>query len=90
MVAGVNGTWVLTHTLSDGLNQVPDTTPCGADQIGCGTTGLIGLAGQVLDDAVELYATSATLGDQDPTFLYGISNLLSALTLPSGKSFGVL
>ena len=63
----VAGTWMLDYTLSDGLNLVPDTTPCTSNQVGCGTTGLIGLTGEVLGNTVELFATNATLGDLDPT-----------------------
>jgi len=86
----VNGTWLLDYTLSDGLNLVPDTTSCGSNQIGCGTTGLLGLTGEVIGDTVNLFATNATLGDLDQTFLYGIADSLSALTLPDNESFSVL
>jgi hypothetical protein len=86
----VAGVWVLDYTLSAGLNLVPDTTPCGSNQVGCGTTGLIGLTGQVVGDTVELFATNATLGDLDPTFLYGIDDALSATTLPGNETFTAL
>ena len=86
----VAGTWMLDYTLSDGLNLVPDTTTCTSNQVGCGTTGLIGLTGEVLGNTVELFATNATLGDLDPTYLYGIDDTLSATTLPAGENFTVL
>ena len=88
----VAGTWELDYTLSAGLDLVPDTTPCGSNEIGCGTTGLIGLAGEVVGDMVELFATNSTLGDLDQTYLYGISDLLSATTAAqaSGETFTVL
>ena len=83
----VNGTWVLDYTLSAGLDLVPDTTPCGSNEVGCGTTGLIGLTGEVLGNTVELFATNATLGDLDPTYLYDITDTLSDTTLPADESF---
>ncbi|HVZ06413.1 hypothetical protein [Rhodopila sp.] len=86
----VNGVWVLDYTLSAGLNLMPDTTACGSHQIGYGTTGLIGLAGDVIGDLVELFATNATLGDLDQTYVYAISDSLSALTLPSDEVFSAI
>jgi hypothetical protein len=84
-------TWVLDYTLSAGLlNFVPDTTACTSNEVNCGTTGLIGLAGEVVGNTVELFATNATLGDLDQTYLYGIDDSLSALTLPGSESFTVL
>ncbi|HEV2674250.1 MAG TPA: PEP-CTERM sorting domain-containing protein [Aliidongia sp.] len=86
-----NGTgWVLEYTLSTGLlNFVADTTACGANQIDCGTTGLIGLTGEVIGNSVELFATNATLGDLDQTYLYGITDSLTGTT-GAGESFQVL
>ena len=90
-----NGTaWVLDYTLTAGLlDLVPDTTACGSDEVGCGTTGLIGLTGQVEPDGtVDLFSTNSTLGDEDQTYLYGITDTL-ADTDPSevtGESFDVL
>jgi autotransporter passenger strand-loop-strand repeat protein len=78
-----NGTsWTLDYTLSAGLNLVPDSASSG-------TTGLIGLTGVVVGDTVQLYATNATLGDLDPTYLYGITDTLDATTNP-GESFTAL
>jgi PEP-CTERM motif len=88
----VNGSWVLDYTLSLGLNLVPDTTTCGSNQVNCGTTGLIGLTGEVVGNEVELFATNATLGDLDQTYLYGITDDLSDI-LPSevaGETFSVI
>jgi hypothetical protein len=86
----VSGKWVLDYTLSAGLNLVPDTAPCAANAVGCGTTGLIGLTGEVIGNRVELFATNSTLGDEDPTYLYGINDLLSSVTLPVNETFSVL
>lgn len=96
-----NGTiWVLDYTLTDGLRDlVPDTTTCSGNDVytstdhECGTTGLIGLTGEALPDGqVELFATNSTLGDLDPTFLYGITDTLSDTTAAqaNSESFSVL
>jgi hypothetical protein len=74
-----SGTWTLEYTLSAGLNLVPNTDTDG-------TSGLYGLTGEVIGGQVELYATNYTLADLDPTFLYGITDTLSA-TSGVGESF---
>jgi hypothetical protein len=76
-------TWTLDYTLSAGLNLVPDTEAAG-------TTGLLGLTGVVTGDTVALYATNATIGDLNQTYLYGITDSLSATTLPTSESFTAL
>jgi autotransporter passenger strand-loop-strand repeat protein len=79
-----NGTdWVLDYTLSDGLDLVADTATSGS-------TGLIGLTGEVVGGVVELYATNSTLGDLNQTYLYGITDTLSTTTEPTDESFTVL
>jgi hypothetical protein len=89
----IGNSWVLDYTITAGLlNLVPDTTACASTSVTCGTTGLIGLAGEVVGDTVDLFATNATLSDLDQTYLYGIDDVLSD-TLPSqvtGESFTVL
>ena len=77
-----NGTWTLQYTLSAGLGLVADTGTSG-------TTGLIGLTGEVVGDSVELFATNATLGDTDQTYLYGITDALASTT-GAGESFTTL
>lgn len=80
-----SGTWTLEYTLATGLNLVANTqadNPTGDD-----TTGLLGLTGEVIGNEVELFTTNYTIGDVDPTYLYGISDLLSATALPTGESF---
>ncbi len=79
----VDGTWVLDYTLSEGLNMVPDTESDG-------TTGLIGLTGTVEGGNVILYATNETVAETDQTYLYGITDTLSATTLPTDESFTLL
>jgi len=88
----VDASWVLDYTLSAGLNLVANTqtdNPTGDD-----TTGLLGLTGELIDDGaeVELFATNFTIGDLDPTYLYGITDLLSATTSAgaAGESFDVI
>jgi autotransporter passenger strand-loop-strand repeat protein len=79
----VGGTWVLDYTLSDGLNQIPDTEASG-------TTGLIGLTGTVEGANVVLYATNETVAETDKTYLYGITDALGATSLPTNESFTLL
>ncbi|MHB8283122.1 MAG: PEP-CTERM sorting domain-containing protein [Caulobacteraceae bacterium] len=76
----VNGSWVLDYTISAGLDLVANTAASG-------TTGLFGLTGEVVNGVVELYATNATIGDTDPTYLYGITDVLAATTAQAGESF---
>ncbi len=76
----VGGVWTLDYTLAAGLNLVANTAAFG-------TTGLLGLTGQVIDGQVELFATNYTIGDTDQTYLYGITDLLSAMTRPADESF---
>jgi PEP-CTERM motif len=76
----VSGTWELDYTLAAGLDLVPNTDSSG-------TTGLLGLTGEVVGNEVYLYATNYTLGDLDQTYLYEITDTLNATTKPSGESF---
>jgi hypothetical protein len=76
------GTWSLAYTLYNGLNLVENTSAAG-------TTGLLGVTGKVVGSSVYLYATSFTIGDLDPSFLFGITDTLSTTTNP-GTSFTVL
>ena len=73
-------TWALDYTLSLGLNPVANTASTGV-------TGLYGLTGVVSGGSVELYATTSTVGELDPSFLYGITDMLSATSLPAAESF---
>ncbi len=77
--------WVLDYTLSAGLGLVANTNSDG-------TSGLLGLTGEVVNGQVELFATNYTLSDLDQTYLYGITDTLSD-TLASqvtGEAFSVL
>lgn len=85
----VGGAWTLDYTLAAGLNLAPNTNTClvGGLATPCGTSGLLGLTGEVVNGTVELFATNYTLGDTDQTYLYGISDLLGATIKPAGESF---
>jgi hypothetical protein len=76
------GTWSLEYTLSAGLGLVANTGTAG-------TTGLLGLTGKVVGNNVELFATNYTIGDTDPTYLYGITDALNG-TSGTGESFTML
>jgi hypothetical protein len=80
----VSGTWTWEYTLYQGLNLVQNAS-CSSNT--SGTTGLIGLTGVVSGGNVYLYATNYTIADLDPTYLYGITDVLSATTNPGGESF---
>jgi hypothetical protein len=76
----IGGSWTLDYTLASGLNLVKNSATAG-------TTGLLGLTGKDVGGEVELFATNYTIGDTDPTYLYGITDVLAALTKPSGETF---
>lgn len=77
-----SGTWSLAYTLYKGLNLVANTGTAG-------TTGLLGLTGTVSGNTVYLYATSYTIGDLDPSYLFGITDTLSTTANPN-TTFTVL
>jgi hypothetical protein len=76
----ISGTWTLDYTLASGLNLV-------ANSAASGSTGLYGLTGEVVGSNVVLYATNYTIGDTNPTYLYGITDVLDATTEPTAESF---
>ncbi len=86
----VSGTWTWKYTLYQGLNLVKNANSKSGDTT-CstntdGTTGLYGLTGVVNSDgSVDLYATNYTIADLDQTYLYGITDCLSATT-PGGSA----
>jgi hypothetical protein len=75
------GTWQLQYTFAAGLNLVanPSAVPANTS----GTTGLYAVTGVVSGPSVYLYVTNATIGDQDQTYLYGITDTLAATTKPA-------
>jgi hypothetical protein len=88
----VDGSWTLDYTLSAGLDLVANTNTClvGGAATPCGSSGLLGLTGEVVSGDVELFATNYTLGDTDQTYLYGITDDLAATSKPTGESFAQL
>ena len=74
-----SGTWSLAYTLHQGLNLVANTSAAG-------TTGLLGLTGKVSGGVATLYSTNYTIGDLDPSFLYGITDTLTTTSNP-GTAF---
>lgn len=79
------GTWNLAYTMYRGLGLVANTA-------GTGATGLFGLAGNLVNGTVRLYATDYNINDLDTTHLYGISDTLSYTTgsQAAGESFSLL
>ena len=75
--------WNLVYTVSAGLGLVSNTSAHG-------TTGLLGLTGQVVNGQVELFATNYTAGDNDQTFLFGLTDSLSATTRGANESWNIL
>jgi autotransporter passenger strand-loop-strand repeat protein len=76
-------TWTLAYTLTAGLDLVANTAASG-------TTGLIELTGTVVGGVVELYATNYTVTETGQSYLFGITDTLSATTLPTAESFTTL
>jgi hypothetical protein len=83
----IGGVWELDYTLSVGLDLVENTAGDAADTDG--TTGLLGLTGELIDDGteVELFATNYTIADLDQTYLYGIVDVLADTTNPGNEDF---
>ena len=55
-----------------------------------GVTGLFGLTGKVVGGQVELFATSYGLNELSPSYLYEITDTLSATTPGVGEAFTTL
>jgi hypothetical protein len=79
-IKDAGGNWNLAYTLSAGLGLV-------RNDAAAGTTGLFGLTGEVSGGVAELFATNYIIGDLGQTYLYGISDILSATTRPANESF---
>jgi hypothetical protein len=86
----VGGTWQLDYTLANanGLGLVSNAN--GTQTMG--SSGLYGLTGKVVGGTVELFATNYTLSDLNQTYLYGISDSLSATQASqvTGETFSLL
>jgi PEP-CTERM motif len=91
------GIWSLDYILYSGLDLVDNdpsiSTGSGSNGVGGqnnDVTGLFGLTGEVIGNNVELFATSYTKNELDTTYLFGITDSLSATTLPTNESFSTL
>jgi hypothetical protein len=87
-----NGNWTLAYDLVAGLNLVNNANANSATPTAPGVTGLFGLAGMVVGDQVELFATSYGLNEFSPSFLYEITDNINFTTesQASGESFVTL
>ena len=86
----VNGTWTLEYDLYQGLDLVNNANANSNTPKAAGVTGLFGLAGEVIGDQVELFATSYGLNELSASFLYEITDTLDATTPGNGESFTTL
>jgi hypothetical protein len=88
----VNGTWTLAYDLSNGLNLVNNVNVGVGGISGSGVTGLLGLTGKVVNGKVQLFATSYGLNELSQSYLYGITDNLSATSLAqvNNEQFSVL
>lgn len=78
----INNVWTLEYTVTEGLPLVDNSSTAGA-------TGLIGLTGTVVDNVATLYATNTTINDLDPTYLFTVTDTLTATT-DAGDDFTTL
>lgn len=87
----VNGTWTLEYDLDLGLNLQNNDLADANTPTAAGVTGLFGLTGEVVDGGteVELFATSYGLNELSPSYLYEITDDISATTATS-ESFDTL
>jgi hypothetical protein len=80
-----SGTWTWVYTLYKGLNLVANLNK-GCSTNTDGTTGLIGLTGVVNGATATLYATNYAMNDLDPTYIFSITDTISATANP-GTTF---
>jgi len=78
-----SGTWTLQYDLSAGLNLYNNDEANSSTPTAAGVTGLFGLTGKVVGGNVELFATSYGLNELSTSYLYSISDTLSATTAGS-------
>ncbi len=86
----IGGVWTLDYDLVSGLNLVNNANANAATPTAPGVTGLFGLTGKVVNGQVELFATSYGLNELSPSYLYEITDNLSAVTIANGESFTTL
>ena len=83
------GVWSLEYDLYQGLNLVNNANADPTHPTNPGVTGLFGLTGKVVGGQVELFATSYGLNELSPSYLYEITDTLSATT-GAGEVFTTL
>ena len=87
-----NGVWTLDYDLVNGLNLVNNDKANSNTPTAPGVTGLYGLTGEVNGNSVELFATSFGLNELSSSFLYEITDDLSATSISQvgGEKFVTL
>jgi hypothetical protein len=86
----INGVWKLDYDLVLGLNLVNNANANANTPTAPGVTGLFGLTGEVVGGKVELFATSYGLNELSQSYLYSITDTLSATSLPTNEKFTTL
>jgi len=76
-----SGTWTLAYDLVNGLNLVNNANANANTPTANGVTGLFGLTGEVVGGNVELFATSYGLNELSQSYLYSITDSLSATSI---------
>ncbi len=87
-----NGSWILDYDLVNGLNLVNNDQANSSAPMAPGVTGLLGLTDLVVNGQVELFATSYGLNELSQSYLYEITDTLSATSLSQvgGEQFTTL
>jgi hypothetical protein len=87
-----SGVWTLDYDLVAGLVLVNNDLANSNTPTAAGVTGLLGLAGEVVGNNVELFATSYGLNELSPSYLYEITDTLAdtTITQASGEIFTTL
>jgi hypothetical protein len=85
-LADGSGTWSLAYTLTAGLLDFVQNNAAS------GTTGLLGLTGEVVGGEAELFVTNYTITDTGQTYLYSIEDMLgfTSASQAAGESFTML
>lgn len=88
----VSGVWTLDYDLVAGLGLVNNANASSTDPTAPGVTGLFGLTGEVVDNQVELFATSYGLNELSRSYLYEITDTLgdTSMSQVSSEAFTTL
>ncbi|MDT7950384.1 MAG: PEP-CTERM sorting domain-containing protein [Acetobacteraceae bacterium] len=74
----INGVWTFQYDIYDGLPLVPNFS--GSNAATTGTSGLIGLTGMLINGQATFYATNATPGELDQTYLFSVTDPIAQST----------